>query len=88
MKYIYHKREVEVSYDIDKEKYILYCPEIYKKIEAPMKINSREEEIEVVKGFVDALEDIDAFKEADEFSKTMTDFLNMFKPPEKKEEKE
>lgn len=85
MKYIYHKREVEVFYDIDKEKYVLYCPEIYKKIVAPMKINSREEEIEVVKGFVDALEDIDAFKEADSLNKTMSDFLSMLKPPEKEE---
>lgn len=88
MKYIYHKREVEVFYDIDKEKYVLYCPEIYKKIEAPMKLYNREEEMEAVKGFIKGLEEINAFKEADSLSKTMSDFLNMFKPPEKKEEKE
>lgn len=88
MKYIYHNREVEVLYDIDKEKYILYCPEIYKKIEVPMKINNRMEEMEAVKGFIIGLEEINAFKETDELSKTMTDFLNMFKPLEKKEEKE
>ena len=88
MKYIYHKREVEVFYDIDKEKYVLYCPEIYKKIEAPMKLRNRAEVIEAVKGFIEGLEGIDAFKEADSFNKTMSDFLNMLKPPEKKEEKE
>lgn len=88
MKYIYHKREVEVFYDIDKEKYVLYCPEIYKKVEAPMKLYNRAEEIEAVKGFIEGLEEIDAFKEADDLNKTMSDFLNMLKPPEKKEEKE
>ena len=86
MKYIYHKREVEVSYDIDKGKYILYCPEIYKKIEVPMEINNRAEEIEAVEGFIEGLEKIDAFKEVDDLNKTMSDFLNLFKPPEKKEE--
>ena len=88
MKYIYHKREVEVFYDIDKEKYVLYCPEIYKKVEVPMKLRNRAEVIEAVKGFIEGLEGIDAFKEADDLNKTMSDFLNMLKPPEKKEEKE
>ena len=88
MKYIYHKREVEVFYDIDKEKYVLYCPEICKKVEVPMKLRNRAEVIEAVKGFIEGLEGIDAFKEADDLNKTMSDFLNMLKPPEKKEEKE
>lgn len=86
MKYIYHNREVEVSYDIDKEKYVLCCPEICKKLEAPMKLYNREEEIEAVKGFIIGLEEINAFKEADKFNQTISDFLNMFKSPEKKEE--
>jgi hypothetical protein len=88
MRYIYHKREAEVLYDIDKEKYVIFCPEICKKVEAPMKLYTREEEIQAVKGFIAGLEEIDAFKEADDLNKTMSDFLSMLKPPEKKEEKE
>lgn len=85
MRYIYHNREVEMLYDIDKEKYVLYCPEIYKKVEAPMKFCNREEEIQAVKGFIAGLEEIDAFKETDSLNKTMADFLGMLKLPEKKE---
>lgn len=85
MRYIYHKREAEVLYDIDKEKYVIFCPEICKKVEAPMKLYTREEEIQAVKGFIAGLEEINAFKEADDLNKTMSDFLSMLKPPEKEE---
>jgi hypothetical protein len=53
-----------------------------------MKLYTREEEIQAVKGFIAGLEEIDAFKEADDLNKTMSDFLSMLKPPEKKEDKE